>query len=84
MSHYEATIEECGNGLAGEGEFVSSLVEGAVYRVIEIVGRIHTGAPGQGNYVHAVVELARWEDVPEDEDPYCTAVIGSEVSKRSV
>lgn len=73
-----ATIHEHGNGLADVGDFVAG-DDGEVYRVVELTGPIHTGGrPGASNYMHATVELADWDEVSDDEEPTCSAVISDE------
>jgi hypothetical protein len=69
-----AIIEERGNGIAGVGEYVTE--DGQVYRVTAIHGPIHAGhAAGAPSYVHATVEAADWDDIDDDSEPYCTAVV---------
>ena len=46
--------------------------------ITELRGPIHTGAPGEGNYMHALVELANWDDVDDDSEPTCSARIDDE------
>lgn len=70
----KATIQERGNGFASVGDYVSG-DDGEVYTVESIDGPIHTGQPGEPNYVHATVALADWYDVDDDNEPVCTAVI---------
>ena len=77
MTTYYATIIERGNGLAGAGEYATA--DDNIYRIVKTYGPIHTGAPGEGNYIHAIVEDADWGDVEDGDDPYCTATIGGEV-----
>lgn len=63
-----ATITERGNGLPDAGAYVPG-TDGELYRVVRITSRIHTGrSPGAGNYVHAVVAAADWDDCSEDEE----------------
>jgi hypothetical protein len=71
----EVTIHERGNGFPGVGSYVPGS-DGNLYRVSEIYGRIHTGQPGEDNYVNAVVEEADWGDVDSDDDvfPACASV----------
>ena len=51
-----ARIYERGNGLPAVGDRVYDAVSDTVYHVARIIGPIHTGAPGAGNYVWAEVE----------------------------
>lgn len=69
-----ATIHERGNGLPDVGDHVPG-DDGSLYRVVSFVGPIHTGGPGAGNYVHATVELADWDDVSEEEEFPALAVV---------
>lgn len=73
----QAKIIERGNGLAGAGDYVAG-DDGEVYTVTKVVGPIHTGAPGEGNYVYAEVELADWSDVDDDNEPVCGALLCDE------
>jgi len=61
--HMKATIEERGNGLPDQGSYVAG-DDGELYLIVEISTTIHTG--NNGNWVHARVELADWDDVSED------------------
>lgn len=71
-----ATIEERGNGLAGAGEYVSG-DDGELYRIVRTKRPIHTGSrAGAANYIHAIVEHADWNDIGDEDEPYCTAVVG--------
>ena len=70
---YEATINERGNGLADVGDYVAGQ-DGNVYRVVS-TGGIHAGGTGAGRYMYAVVELADWDAVGDDEEPECGAVV---------
>lgn len=63
-----ATIYELGNGFPAEGDYVRG--EGLLWRIEHIEGRIHTGGPGEANYVYARVAEADWGDCDEgDESP---------------
>jgi hypothetical protein len=61
----KATIYEQGNGLPDVGDYCGG--GGYLYRVISIDSRIQTGN-ARGNYVHATVELADWEDCSEENE----------------
>lgn len=79
----DAIIRELGNGLPGPRDVETGCyvpgTDGEIYRVLELVGPIHTGErPGAGNYVRAVVELADWGDVDEG-DEYPNVVEMAEV-----
>lgn len=70
-----AIIREQGNGLPDVGDYVAGN-DGEVYRVLSIHGPIQTGrSPGAGDWVRAAVELADWDDVTDDTEPTCTAVL---------
>jgi hypothetical protein len=73
----KATIQERGNGLPDVGDYVSG-DDGNLYRVTSLGGTIHTGRPGQGNYVYGEVELADWSDVDDDSEPVCSAVLSED------
>lgn len=63
-----AIITERGNGLPDAGAYVPG-TDGELYRVVALTGCIHTGrSPGAGNYVHATVEPADWDDCSEAEE----------------
>ena len=62
----EATIEERGNGLPDVGDYVPG--DGGLYLVVRIVGPIHTGGVGRGNYVHALVALVDWNECDEGDE----------------
>jgi len=73
-----AEIIEQGNGLAGAGEYVAG-DDGQVYVITdELGGRIRTGPAGCGNRYDALVELAHWSDVSDDDEPYCSATISED------
>lgn len=74
--YIRATIEERGNGFAGLGEYVAG-DDGEVYRVVTLLrhGHIETHGPGAPNTIEAEVELADWDDVTDETEPYCSAVI---------
>lgn len=73
-----AIIREHGNGLPDVGDFVAGN-DGEVYRVLSIDGPIQTGrSPGAGHWVRATVALADWDDVTDDTEPTCTAVLDDE------
>lgn len=76
MTNETATIYEQGNGLADVGDYVAGN-DGEVYVVVELLhgGRIETHGPGCGNSVDAVVALADWSDVNDDNEPVCGAVL---------
>ena len=78
MRRNHATIQERGNGLPDVGDYVAGN-DGEVYRVVERVGRIVPGGAGTGrpDTVDAIVELAAWSDVDDDNEPTCTATIGA-------
>jgi hypothetical protein len=63
----ECTIIENGNGLPDVGDYVPG-TDGELYQVAAMSGTIHTGPPGHGNYVHATVAHACWDEVDEDEE----------------
>jgi hypothetical protein len=71
-----ATIHECGNGFPDAGDYVAG-DDGELYRVVELVGPIHTG-PRQGaaNYVYAVLEQADWSDTEADNLHESRAIVG--------
>ena len=47
--------------------------------MLSIDGPIQTGrSPGAGAWVRATVELADWDDVTDDTEPTCTAVLDDE------
>jgi hypothetical protein len=73
----KAKIVERGNGLPDVGDYVSA-DDGEVYSVLAFEGPIHTGSPGEGNYIYAQVELADWSDVTDDSEPTCTCELESE------
>lgn len=68
------TINERGNGLPGVGDYVPG-DDGALYRVREIMGSIRTGAPGESNYLYAIVEPAEWRDCPEGDEFPALAIL---------
>jgi len=76
-----ATIEERGNGLADVGEFVAG-DDGQVYVVEQLIGPIHTGTAGRGNYVHAELALADWSDIDDNTEPRCSAVLDSNAAEE--
>jgi hypothetical protein len=59
-----AIIVEQGNGWPEAGAYAPA-DDGNLYVVIEASTRIQTGAPGQGNWVHAKVAPAEWDDADE-------------------
>lgn len=68
MSHpIECTIEERGNGFPDVGAYVQDL-NGQLYQVGSYIGPIHTGQPGEPNYIHATVTPAEWDDCDEDDE----------------
>ena len=71
---HTGVIFERGNGLADPGDYVSG-DDDNLYRVVRLVGVIHTGRAGVGNHVHAELELADWSDITDQEadDIVCTA-----------
>lgn len=72
-----ATIQERGAGFPDVGDFVAG-DDGEVYRVVNLTGRIHTAEhAGAANYRHAEVSPASWQDVDDDNEPVCSAVIES-------
>jgi hypothetical protein len=71
------TISERGNGLPSVGDYVPG-DDGSLWRVASIVDRIHTGQPGEANYIHATVELASWDDCEEGDEFPALAVLPSE------
>lgn len=71
---YNATIQEHGNGLADVGEHVVG-DDGELYEVMRASNCIHTQGSGRPNYIYAVVRLASWTDIDEDEEPRCSAVV---------
>lgn len=81
MTTYKATIEERGNGFAGVGEYVVA-TDGAVYRIVSTHGPIHTAGCGAPNYIHGVVEDADWDDIDDDSEPYCSAVVSDQPLER--
>lgn len=64
----KATITELGNGLPDPGNLVPG-DDGNLYHVIS-TGHICTGSCGSGDYIHAEVELADWDNLDEDEKPF--------------
>ena len=76
MSKHKAMIEERGNGLAGAGDYV--VESGTLYRVVSTHGQIHTGPAGSPNYVYAVVESADWDEIDDEEEPFCTCVVDTD------
>lgn len=74
-----AIIKEHGNGFPDVGDYVAG-DDGEVYRVVSIdLGAIQTGrSPGASSWVRATVELADWDDVDDDTEPTCSAVIEEE------
>lgn len=66
----QATIHELGNGFPETGNYIPGN-DGNLYRLVRTNGRIFTGSCGSGNYIHAELELADWdEDLEEDEEPF--------------
>ena len=76
-----ATIQERGNGLAEVGDFVAG-DDGEVYVVVELTGRImvSSGSTQQD----ALVTLADWDDVNDDNEPVCSATISDEAHVASL
>lgn len=70
-----ATIRERGNGLPTAGDYVPG--NGELYRVVRVVGQIHTGQAGEGNWVRAEVELADWDDCAEEDEFRASVEVGS-------
>jgi hypothetical protein len=75
MSVMSAKIIERGNGLPNVGDYVTGSADDEIYEVVSMSGIIHTGSPGEGNYVWGKVILADWDDVDLDHEPTCTAII---------
>jgi hypothetical protein len=72
----EATPVERGNGLPTRGDLVPG-DDGELYRVISVYGPIHTSPSGSGggNYVHARLQLADWDDTESDDDVFPASAI---------
>jgi hypothetical protein len=70
-----AIIKERGNGFPDVGDYVAG-AEGEVYSVTEFRGPIQTS--GGGNWIRAVVELADWSDVTDDNEPICGCTLDDE------
>lgn len=71
-----AEIREEGNGLAVAGDYVACARDGQVYRVVRLIGRPQTGRrPGMGMWILADIELADWDDISDDNEPVCNAVL---------
>lgn len=70
-----AVIEEQGNGLPDEGDYVIHSKSGSLYRVVSFEGRIFTGPPGSGNRIHAILAPADWDDCPEGEESDCKVTL---------
>lgn len=62
-----ATVHERGNGLPEVGDYVPGS-GGNLCRIEAFVGPIHTGRPGSGNYIHALVTEADWDDIADGEE----------------
>lgn len=61
-----AVIRERGNGWPPEGAHVADEF-GRLWWVESTESDIHTGFPGEGNWVTAEVQPADWEDLEEGE-----------------
>lgn len=72
----QGTIVELGNGLPSEGDLVPG-TDGELYKVMELVGPIHTSPSGSGggNYIHAKVEWADWDDTESDDDVHSSQFV---------
>lgn len=72
MGKFQGRVEETGNGLAQVGEYVQA--DGEVYEVVELIGVLHAGSNGRGDWSYAILEEAEWEDL-DGEEPRCGATI---------
>lgn len=58
-----AIVREEGNGFPNVGDYVPG--EGNLWQIKSLGADIRTGAPGQANWIDAVVVPADWDDCPE-------------------
>jgi hypothetical protein len=77
-----ATIEERGNGFADVGDYVTG-DDGQLYRVVALEGPIHTGSSGGSNYIHGRLEPADWDDVTDETEPTCAAILSHKGSSHA-
>lgn len=72
-------VYECGNGLPDVGDYVTT-ADNDPYRVVQLTGPIHTGPPGAGDRVHAVLEPCDWDDLTDEEaNIVCSCTVDEEV-----